>query len=1081
MAELVTVADIPGPHPMPIIGNMRDIDVHDPLDSFLEMGREYGPIFKLQLPAGVRLFVSDPGLTHEICDDARFDKTLGGGLKTIQRSIAGTGLFTAPTASPDWVRAHEILMTPFSQQAMRGYMPRMLDIADQLMDKWTWLNPDDDIDVGADITATTLDTIALCGFGYRFNSLHRETPHPFVRALIEMLETAQSRATRPAFINRLKVRELRRAEDDQMFMRQLVMSLIGQRRAEGDAADDSDLLGRMLTGSDKHGVQLSEDNIVAQCITFLVAGHETTSGLLSFAIYELLKHPEAIAPAREQVDEVLGSSAYPTYQQVHELTRVMEILEETLRLWGPAPMFTRAPREDTVIGDRYAIPAGTPLSILVPALHRDPGVWGPDAEAFRPDRMSVENQADLPPDVYKPFGTGMRACIGRQFALQEASLLLGMILQRFELIDHMDYQLHVRTALTIKPAGLRMRVRPREGVTIERTEIVAAGRIPMPTAPPLGDPMAPSKRHGTPLYVLFGSNLGTAEGLATTLASEGVERGFTVTLGSLDDHVGDLPTDGATLIVTASYNGTPPDNAADFVKWLEDPATPAKACAGVSYAVFGCGDRSWTSTYQRIPTLVDARLEALGASRIHDRGAGDASADFDGMFEDWHGPLWVDVVRALGLSDDVAVPATSGPRLTISTTNRLSSNPVVMSYDARPTTVLDNHEVERIASDDPLARSVRHLDVRLVDGVTYAAGDHLGVLPRNGIETMRRVMRRFSLDAGSYVTIVANGGTHTHLPTDEPVPLPAILGTCVELQDVASREDVATLARHTQDEAQRAELESMTGDDEASQARFRERVADPRRSVLDLLEAFPTCDLPFADYLDLLPALRPRYYSISSSPSADPSSCSITAAVVRGPARDGDGLFRGVATNYLEAMAPRSTVFAFVRTPSIPFHPPADATIPMIMIAAGTGLAPFRGFLQERAAQQAAGRQVGPSVLFFGYRDARDYLYEDELRDLEQRGIVTVHAVSSRAPVDGRKYVQHEVAARTDEVWDLIDREGYIYVCGNARTMAPGVRAALTDLRRAHGGGSEEEAQAWITDLREQGRFVEDIWGGGGG
>jgi cytochrome P450/NADPH-cytochrome P450 reductase len=294
--------------------------------------------------------VSDPGMTHEICDDRLFDKAFGGGLRVIQNSIAGTGLFTSPTNSPDWASAHEILMAPFSQQAMRGYMPRMLDIADQLMDKWSRLNSGDSVDVAGDMTATTLDTIALCGFDYRFNSLHRETPHPFVQALMHMLSTAQARASRPRFITRLRVREQRTTQDDQAYMRALVQSLIDRRRAQGDAVDNSDLLGLMLTGVDKHGVRLSEDNIIAQCITFLVAGHETTSGLLSFAIYELIKHPEAIRPARAQVDEVLGDTGSPTYEQVRELTCVLEILEETLRLCGPAPMFTRAPRQDTVIG-----------------------------------------------------------------------------------------------------------------------------------------------------------------------------------------------------------------------------------------------------------------------------------------------------------------------------------------------------------------------------------------------------------------------------------------------------------------------------------------------------------------------------------------------------------------------------------------------------------------------------------------------------------------------------------------------------------------------------------------------------------
>jgi cytochrome P450/NADPH-cytochrome P450 reductase len=151
----------------------------------------------------------------------------------------------------------------------------------------------------------------------------------------------------------------------------------------------------------------------------------------------------------------------------------------------------------------------------------------------------------------------------------------------------------------------------------------------------------------------------------------------------------------------------------------------------------------------------------------------------------------------------------------------------------------------------------------------------------------------------------------------------------------------------------------------------------------------------------------------------------------------------------------------------------------MIMIGAGTGLAPFRGFLQQRAAQQGAGKTLGPSLLFFGYRDARDFLYKEELTAFETQGVAKVHTVSSREPADGRKYVQDEIATRGDEVWGLIERGAVIFVCGNTKTMAPGVRAALADIQRAHTGGSEEDAQAWIAAMRAQDRFVEDIWGGG--
>src|SRR3712207_800006 len=249
-------------------------------------------------------------------------------------------------------------------------------------------------------------------------------------------------------------------------------------------------------------------------------------------------------------------------------------------------------------------------------------------------------------------------------------------------------------------------------------------------------------------------------------------------------------------------------------------------------------------------------------------------------------------------------------------------------------------------------------------------------------DLVRRVLGRFGLDAGHYITIIPNSGTHTHLPIEEPSPLLGVLGSCVELQDVAGREDIEVLAQYTDDPEQRAALEEMSGDDESAQARYRDRVHAPNRSVLDLLDELPACRVPFEVYLDMLPPLRPRYYSISSSPRVDPDVCSITAGVVRGPARSGSGTFTGVASGHLAQLPVDGTVFVFVREPSIAFRPPEDVRVPMLMVGAGTGLAPFRGFLQERAAQQDEGVSVATSLLVFGCR-APDYdlLYADELLD----------------------------------------------------------------------------------------------------
>jgi cytochrome P450/NADPH-cytochrome P450 reductase len=1075
----LTLDDIPGPRGLPVLGNILDIDAADPLGGFVRMAAEYGPIFKIATPGGARLMVSGPDLVDEVCDDTRFDKKVSGGLSNLRRGATGNGLFTSETDDPLWHRAHNILMSPFSQQSMRDYMPKMLDIAEQLMEKWSRLNPGEEVDVPADMTRLTLDTIALCGFGYRFNSFYRDTQHPFVDAMIRTLEESQIRARQLPIQARLRVRAQRQLEEDDAFMNGLVDRLIAERRAVlndpgGEAADNSDLLGKMLTGVDKKtGERLPDENIRAQCITFLIAGHETTSGLLSFAIYYLLKNPACLDRARAEVDEVLGSTAAPTFEQVHRLTYVRQVLDEALRLWPTAPGFTRQPLEDTVIGGRYAVPAGTPITILSQALHHDTGIWGPDAAEFDPEHTAPERLATIPPNAYKPFGTGQRACIGRQFAIQEAVLVLGMLLQRFEFVDHLRYELKVKTTLTVKPDEFRIQVRPRPGVHL----------TPVPAAEPERTAATPAyaaaplvARHGTPLSVLFGSNLGTAEAIATRLAQEGTERGFAVTLGALDDHVADLPRDGAAIVVCSSYNGTPPDNATAFCRWAAGPEATAE---GVAYTVFGCGNTEWAATYQAVPTLIDEQLAARGARRVHPRGEGNAAGDFDAAYRDWHNSLWADLAGALDLPAEVAAAAPTGPRLSITLTNRQATNPVIVSYHARAAAVRANRELIAASNGKPPKRSTRHIEVALPAEMPYGTGDHLGVLPRNSIDLIRRVMARFGLDAGQYLTIIPNSGTHTHLPIDEPAPLLGVLASCVELQDVATRDQIATLARHSGDPEQQAALQSLAGDDAASQQRYRDEVFTPNRSLLDLLEAFPACAVPFAEYLDMLPPLRPRYYSISSSPLVSPEVASITAGVLRGPARSGTGTFTGVASGHLAALPVDGTVFVFVRKPTIAFRPPDNPHIPMIMIGAGTGVAPFRGFLQERAAQKAQGVPVAPSLLFFGCRNREvDLLYADELRGYQDQGLVRVENAFSRATDGPCRYVQDAMLDCADEVWELLRRDAAVFVCGNASTIAPGIRTALTRTFRDKTGAGEADAQAWLTGLRSTDRFVEDIWGG---
>jgi cytochrome P450/NADPH-cytochrome P450 reductase len=252
-----------------------------------------------------------------------------------------------------------------------------------------------------------------------------------------------------------------------------------------------------------------------------------------------------------------------------------------------------------------------------------------------------------------------------------------------------------------------------------------------------------------------------------------------------------------------------------------------------------------------------------------------------------------------------------------------------------------------------------------------------------------------------------------------------------------------------------------------------------RKSVFDLLEEHPACELPFHAYLEMLSLLAPRYYSISSSPSSDPSRCSVTVGVVQGAASSGRGVYKGVCSNYLAGRRAGDVVHATVRETKAGFRLPDDPSKPIIMIGPGTGLAPFRGFLQERAARKTKGATLGPAMLFFGCRHPdQDYLYADELKGFAAEGIVDLHVAFSRA--DGRKtYVQNLIAELKDRVWNLIEHGAITYVCGDGGKMEPGVKAALMAIYREQTRADQNAALRWIDDLGTTQRYVLDVWTGG--
>jgi cytochrome P450/NADPH-cytochrome P450 reductase len=390
-----------------------------------------------------------------------------------------------------------------------------------------------------------------------------------------------------------------------------------------------------------------------------------------------------------------------------------------------------------------------------------------------------------------------------------------------------------------------------------------------------------------------------------------------------------------------------------------------------------------------------------------------------------------------------------------------------------------NSELQNKDGAHPSDRSTRHIEVQLPAGVSYRVGDHLSVVPRNDPALVDSVARRFGFLPADQIRLQVAEGRRAQLPVGDAVSVGRLLTEFVELQQVATRKQIQIMSEHTRCPMTKPKLLAYVGDDDASTECYRNEVLAKRKSVFDLLEEHPACELPFHAYLEMLSLLAPRYYSISSSPSGDGSRCSATVGVVEAPASSGRGIYRGVCSNYLAGRRVGDTIHATIRETKAGFRLPDDAAVPVIMIGPGTGLAPFRGFLQERAHRKAQGANLGPAMLFFGCRHPeQDYLYADELKGFAASGVTELHTAFSRA--DGPKtYVQHLVAAQKDRVWSLIEQGAIIYVCGDGGKMEPDVKAALVAIYRERSGADAEAGARWIDELGTKNRYVLDVWAGG--
>jgi sulfite reductase (NADPH) flavoprotein alpha-component len=545
---------------------------------------------------------------------------------------------------------------------------------------------------------------------------------------------------------------------------------------------------------------------------------------------------------------------------------------------------------------------------------------------------------------------------------------------------------------------------------------------------------AAAPTNSEPLLILFGSQTGTAEGLAKKVAKASQQRGFAPSVLALNDYeVANLAAARKAVIISSTWgDGDPPDNAVNFWNWLSAESAPR--LENLEYAVLGLGDKNY-SDFCGASKKFDARLEVLGAKRLVPRG--ECDVDYEPIATNWIDGLWP---MLGGAAPSAAAASGNGHVAPIQPLAYDKANPF-------PARLLKNVLLNQPGS----SKEVRHYEISLAgSGLTYEAGDALGVVPVNCPELVDDLLGALN----------CNG--------DEPVKLGE---TTMPLREAFTRH--CDITKPTQ------ELITLVGErgfaEGLSPLLVPERRDDLKRwifgrDVLDVIGLLPA-PMPVAELLPLLRKLSPRLYSISSSPKAHPGEVHLTISAVR---YESHGRPRkGVASTFLaDRVGGAEFVKVFVQA-SPGFRPPVDGAAPMIMVGPGTGIAPFRAFLEERLATGAKGK----NWLFFGdQKQSADFLYEEQLTGWRKSALLTRLDLAFSRDQTEKIYVQDRMTEHAAELWTWLETGAYFYVCGDANRMAKDVDAALHKIIESAGGKSVEEANQYVAKLKSDQRYQRDVY-----
>ncbi|XP_015928394.1 NADPH--cytochrome P450 reductase [Parasteatoda tepidariorum] len=601
------------------------------------------------------------------------------------------------------------------------------------------------------------------------------------------------------------------------------------------------------------------------------------------------------------------------------------------------------------------------------------------------------------------------------------------------------------------------------------------------------------KSTGRRVIVFYGSQTGTAEEFAARLAKEANRYGMKAMVADPEDYemedlakVPEIENSLAIFCMATYGEGDPTDNAQEYYQWLQSGEVDL---SGLNFAVFGLGNKTYEH-YNSMGIYVDKRLEELGATRVFELGLGDDDANIEEDFITWKERFWGAVCEHFNIEsfgEDVNLrqyelvihDEINEEKIFTGEHARLNSyrnqRPPFDPKNPFLSTLIENRE---LYTGD---RSCMHIELDITGSkIRYEAGDHVAVYPTNNPELVEKIGKLLNVDLDTVFSLnnLDEDSTKKH-----PFPCPTTYRTAllhyVDITSVPRTHVLKEISEYAEDEEDKKMLKLMATSSEEGKHKYLEWAVEHSRSIIHILEDIPSLKPPLDHILELLPRLQARYYSISSSPKIYPTSIHVTAVLIDYMTKT-NRHNTGVTTGWFTTLKPSNgnitKIPIFVRRSQ--FRLPSKSLTPVIMIGPGTGLAPFRGFIQERAFLKSEGKPVGDTILYFGCRhEKQDYLYAEELKKYVDEGVLThLHLAFSRDQPE-KRYVTHLLRENKAEIWKVIgEQNGHIYVCGDARHMAKDVHNIILEIVEEFGQKSKSEAEAYIKKMESQRRYSADVW-----